>query len=205
MEIKSIELTKLKENDWNPNVMKENKYTALARHVKEKGMVQPILVRPKGKGFEIIDGAHRFRATRDANIAQMDCVVVKMTDEQARKATIAMNNIKGYMQDMQLAALIEQLSKDNSLEDLAKALAFDERELRNYLKLLEAPEDFSEMVKQPTDQSVTLTFVVSVKKEKVITKALDKTGADSKGQALAVISKSYLEGKKKSDAKEGDS
>jgi len=195
LKIKKIELSKLAENNWNPNVMKENKLAALVRHVKEKGMVQPILVRPKGKRYEIIDGAHRFRAAKQANLEQIDCVIVEMDDNQAKKATIAMNNIKGYMQDMQLAALIEQLNKDNSLEELSKALAFEEKELKNYLKLLEAPQDFSAMVEQPEDQSITLTFVVSVKKEKVILDALNKTGLDSKGQALAVISKSYLEGK----------
>lgn len=216
MEIKKIELSKLVENNWNPNVMKENKFASLVRHVKEKGMVQPILIRPAPKKqeqelsefeketlkdspapeFEIIDGAHRFKAAKQAGLEQIDCVVLEMDDNQAKKATIAMNNIKGYMQDMQLAALIEQLSKDNSLEELSKSLAFEEKELSNYLKLLETPEDFSELVKQPEDQSVTITFVVSVKKEKVIQKALDKTGLDSKSQALATICQKYLKEEK---------
>jgi ParB family chromosome partitioning protein len=214
MEIKTIELSKITENTWNPNVMKDSKFAALADHVKKGGMVQPILVRPitinetamndfekevLGKiplpEYEIIDGAHRFRASKQAGLSEITCVIVPMTDEQAKKATIAMNSIKGYMQDIQLAALIDQLQKNTTLEILAAQLAFEEKELKNYLKLLEAPQDFSELVKQPEDYSITMTFVVSAKKEKTILDALQKTGFDSKGEALAVISKAYLEGK----------
>ena len=213
MEIKKVETSKLAENSWNPNVMPEKKFTSLVAHIKKRGMVQPILVRPMPTRtseelsefeketlkdtplpeFEIVDGANRFRAAKQAGLGEIDCVVVEFSDEQAKKATIAMNNIKGYMQDMQLAALIDQLQKNNSIEELAAALAFDEKEIKNYLKLLEAPEDFSELVKHPEDQSITLTFVVSTKKEKTITEALNKTGLDSKGQALAVVCKAYLE------------
>ena len=212
MEIKKIGVSKIAENTWNPNVMKPYKFEALTKHIKDKGMVQPILVRThKVKEqdlnefekstveeiplpeFEIIDGAHRFRAAKQAGLTEINCVVVELDDNQAQKATIAMNNIKGYMQDMQLAALIEQLNKTESLEELSKALAFEEKELKNYLTLLDSPEDFSELVNQPEDQSITLTFVVSVKKEKAITEALNKTGADSKGQALAIVCKAYLE------------
>ena len=215
MDIRKIEVSKLVENTWNPNIMPEKKFTALVKHIKKGDMVQPILVRPFPRKkedlnefeketlkdiplpeFEIVDGAHRFKAAKQAGLKEINCVVVNFSNDQAKKATIAMNNIKGYMQDMQLAALIEQLSKNTSLEKLSSELAYDEKELANYIKLLDAPEDFSDLIKHPEDQSVTLTFVVSVKKEKVITEALEKTGLDSKGQALAVVCNKYLGDKK---------
>ena len=64
-------------------------------------MRQPILVRPKVltpsnevAQYEIIDGFHRFKATKDAGNTEIDCVVIDATDEQAKMITLAMNKIK---------------------------------------------------------------------------------------------------------------
>jgi ParB family chromosome partitioning protein len=213
MEIKKIAIGKIVANNWNPNIMSEKKFASLVSHIAKKGMVQPILVRPHkavkrelnefekqvldkvpSPEFEIIDGEHRFKAAKQAGLTEIDCVVIELDDAHAMMTTIAMNNIKGYMQDLPLAGIIDQLNKQGiDIQKLSEEMAYEEREIKNYLRLLEAPTDFSGMVEHPEDRPITLTFVVWPAQEKVISEALSKTGIDSKANALSVICKKFLE------------
>jgi ParB/RepB/Spo0J family partition protein len=65
---KIININLIEENTRNPNSMQKHKYTALVENIKRSNgnYKQPILVREKGEGrYEIIDGAHRYRACKE--------------------------------------------------------------------------------------------------------------------------------------------
>jgi ParB/RepB/Spo0J family partition protein len=202
MELKKIELRKLKENLWNPNFMQDKEFAALVSQIKRFGMRQPILVRPcmvnKQESdfekqvledipfpeYEIIDGAHRVRASVEAGLTEIDCVVVELSDSQAKTATIAMNKLKGQMDDLSLAKLLEALKEELGKENLSELSGIPEREINVLLKFLELPEDLSKLAETTSDLEQTLTFVLTKKQADFIESVLAKIDAKNKSFAL---------------------
>ena len=63
----------------------------LTASIREKGMLEPILVRPKGSRFQIIAGERRFRAATDAGLAEIPCVVRDTSDAETMEIALIEN------------------------------------------------------------------------------------------------------------------
>ena len=90
-----IPIDKIKPNLWNPNVMMDDMVAHLVKEYHRIGYLQPILVRPLGDMFEIIDGEHRWSVAKEVGMKELTCVVKPMSDEDAKLTTINMGKIKG--------------------------------------------------------------------------------------------------------------
>ena len=197
MFLKTIELSQLRENGWNPNFMTDKEFSHLVQQIKKGGMRQPILVRMHlEKGFfEIVDGCHRYRASKTAGLKEIDCVVVELTESEAKAATIAMNQVKGKMDDMTLAKLLETLKRDFG-QGLSDEIGMEEKQLTALLKLLEMPEDLSKLSTTPESKDLTLTFIVTSGQSKLIHEALNAIDAKNKDFALYYLCQQFLERRK---------
>ena len=60
----------------------EEKIEELAESIKEHGIIQPIVVRKKNEGYEIVAGERRWRAARKAGLSEVPCLIRELTDEQ---------------------------------------------------------------------------------------------------------------------------
>ncbi len=70
----------------------EDKQRELAESIKRDGLIEPIVVRPKGRRYEIIAGERRFRAARDfTEMETIPAQIVKATDLEARRMSAAEN------------------------------------------------------------------------------------------------------------------
>jgi ParB/RepB/Spo0J family partition protein len=88
----SIALASIVESSFNPRrTFDEARLAELAESIKLKGVLQPILVRPKGDGYEIVAGARRFRAAQLAGIAEIPAVVRELSDQEALEAAVLEN------------------------------------------------------------------------------------------------------------------
>ena len=78
----------IKLHDIMPNLnqprktFKEDKIEELAASIKEHGIIQPIVVRERENGYEIVAGERRWRAARKAELTQVPCLVRELSDEQ---------------------------------------------------------------------------------------------------------------------------
>jgi len=145
MRIEKISVDKIKPNTWNPNQMTEEQEKYLEQEYKRIGYVQPILVRPKGNHYEIIDGEHRWKVAKKVGFKEIECVIVEMSDEEAKLTTINMNKIKGVDNPIKLAELLEELKKtDPSLIDL---VAMEREEIDSLIEVMNEREieDLSEL------------------------------------------------------------
>jgi len=70
----------------------ELKQKELEKSIKEIGVVQDLTVRPDADGFEIVCGERRFRAAQKAGVKELNCVVRKLTDEEAVQIGLIDNN-----------------------------------------------------------------------------------------------------------------
>lgn len=118
-------------NPWNPNYIGEDKFNTLIRNIKSGGMLQPILVRQsKVKGiYEIVDGEHRFRASKKAGLKEIMCVIVESTDEEAKLKTLSFNNLRGVNDPDKIKALIIDLEKTLNIDKIIQETGMSEAEM----------------------------------------------------------------------------
>ena len=96
----------------------------LTQSVKEKGILQPILIRPNGKGFILVCGERRFRAASAAGLDEMPAVIRQLTDEEALELQIIENLQRKDVHPMEEAIAFKSLieKRTMSYEEIAKRI-----------------------------------------------------------------------------------
>jgi len=118
-----IPLSKAQPNGWNPNMMDATMYRKELASLRKFGYVNPILVRHKGKDYEIIDGEHRWRALHELGYEEAEVTVIEgISDEEARQLTIVLNETRGNPDPTRLGVLLRELLQDVPKSDLLDLL-----------------------------------------------------------------------------------
>ncbi|MCH7686639.1 MAG: ParB N-terminal domain-containing protein [Planctomycetes bacterium] len=96
MKVIEIQLTKLREAPWNPNVMDRDMTKHLTEAIKQFGLVENLVVRPIEDGtYQVLSGNQRFKVIRDLGFEKAPCVVVELDDARAMLLGQALNQIQG--------------------------------------------------------------------------------------------------------------
>jgi ParB family transcriptional regulator, chromosome partitioning protein len=134
-ELVEIGVGRLEANPWNPNRMSEEMYHKLKAYIKREGLVEPIVVRPKGEGYEILGGFHRWKIASELGYETVPCAVVNLDDRRAKILSINLNEMKGQSVSALLSELVHDLSQELTLEDLETQLPYTEAELKDALEV----------------------------------------------------------------------
>jgi ParB family chromosome partitioning protein len=121
----------------------------LAQSIKDRGVVQPILVRPIGTSkFEIVAGERRWRASQIAGLATVPALVRQIADEQALGIGLIENIQREDLNAIEEAAGIKRLIDEFKLthETAAQAVGRSRVAVTNLLRLLELAKPVQEMV-----------------------------------------------------------
>ncbi len=117
----------------------------LAASLRERGIIQPIVVRPLrgvSDGYEIIAGERRWRAAQRAGLHEVPVVVIEATDAEALQLAIIENVQRADLNALEEAegyrALMEEFH--NSQEDIAKIVGKSRSYIANTLRLLKLPD-----------------------------------------------------------------
>lgn len=116
----------------------------LAASIKERGVLEPIVVRPMkapdgSDKFEIVMGERRFRASRLAGRTAIPAIVREMSDEDAQADALLENFQREDLNPIEKARAIQGLMTFMSWEKCGKTLGVSETTLRRSLELLELP------------------------------------------------------------------
>jgi ParB family chromosome partitioning protein len=150
---RSLPLAALKPGRFNPRRnFSQAQLDELAASIRERGLVQPLVVRPSlsdTETYEIVAGERRWRAAQLANLHQVPVVVRELTDQEAVELAIIEN-----VQREDLNAIEEgegyKLLMDGhgyTQEDLAKVIGKSRSHLANTLRLLRLPDNVQELVR----------------------------------------------------------
>jgi hypothetical protein len=113
-------------NPWNPNKTKPRQQKAIAESLATYSQIIDIIVRPNGDRYQIIDGEHRYdELTEDVYVT----VLHGLSDADAKKLTIIMNETRGEADKIELAQLLADLSNELSGDELLNALPYEQNEL----------------------------------------------------------------------------
>ena len=139
----------IRANPYQPRrVFDEEKLQELSNSIQQHGLFTPVLVRESTKGYELGAGERRLRATRFANLDEIDAIIVGFDDEQMMEIAIIENvqredlnvleEAKGYQ------SLIENLKLTQ--DQVAKRVNKSRSHITNILRLLKLPESVQMMV-----------------------------------------------------------
>ena len=129
----------------------EKALTELAESIKEHGLIQPILVRPIiGGGYQIVAGERRYRACRMAGLTEVPVTIRELTDEETMELALIENLQRENLNPLEEALGYKSLMEEYSFsqEQVAKAVGKSRSAVANTLRLLNLPEDVTELVKE---------------------------------------------------------
>ena len=146
---KELDLAEIVSNPWNPRKSFEGaKFDQLVNSIKEKGVIEPILVRPlhseSGNGtYEIVAGERRHKASLVASTAKIPCIVQEMSDDVAFEIMTIENLQREDLTPREEAesfkAYIERNGKDAGAE-LAQRTGIELKYITRRIKVLGLPE-----------------------------------------------------------------
>ena len=114
----------------------------LASSIAEKGVLQPLLVRPKGKGYEIVAGERRFRAAKLAGLTEVPVVVRELDDRETLEIALIENLQRENLNPLEEARAFQGLLELGlTQEQLAKTLGKGRSTIANGLRLLNLSRD----------------------------------------------------------------
>jgi ParB family chromosome partitioning protein len=128
----------------------------LASSIKERGVLEPIVVRPlkgaKGTGpqYQIVMGERRFRASKIAGLENIPAIIREYSDEEAAADALLENFQREDLNPVEKARAVQSLLKMLALEKVCKTLGVSETTVRRLLELLELPPHVqAELVSRP--------------------------------------------------------
>ncbi|MEQ8744846.1 ParB/RepB/Spo0J family partition protein [Parasphingorhabdus sp.] len=120
----------------------------LADSMRQRGVIQPIVVRPHGKNFQIVAGERRWRAAQRARLHQIPAVVRNLNDEETLEIAIVENVQRKDLNVIEEAEAYVRLSQDfgHSQSRLAEIVGKSRSHIANLMRLLELPDSVKALV-----------------------------------------------------------
>jgi ParB family chromosome partitioning protein len=114
----------------------------LAQSIRAQGLIQPIVVRADGKGYEIIAGERRWRAARQADLKTVPCLVRDVDDRSTVAIALIENIQRADLNPLEEATALRRLIDEFDLthQETADAVGRSRAAVSNLLRLLELPE-----------------------------------------------------------------
>lgn len=114
----------------------------LADSIRENGVLQPLLVRKKGEGYEIIAGERRYQASKIAGLEELPVIVKEVDDQKMLELALIENLQRSDLNPIEEAKGYRQLIKASGMtqEALSKAVSKSRSSITNSLRLLDLPE-----------------------------------------------------------------
>lgn len=151
--ISQIKLSDLRPNPYQPR--KEFDASAieeLKKSIEEHGVIQPIIIRKSIKGYEIIAGERRFRASKEAGLSTIPAVIKEFTEAQVMEIALIENIQREDLNAMEVATAYQKLLErfDLTQEELSIKVGKSRPHVANYIRLLHLPENVQEYVSRGT-------------------------------------------------------
>ena len=134
-----ILLSQIRANQYQPRTsFDQKKLEELAESIKKHGVIQPVLVRKDGKGFELVAGERRFRAAKLAKLKKIPVVVSNISDVQSLEIAILENIQREDLNPLEVAKGYQRLKDEfgYTQEAVAKSVGKPRSSVANSVRLL---------------------------------------------------------------------
>lgn len=148
-QIAEIDLSELRANPYQPRKnFDEEALNELASSIKEHGVFQPIIVKKSIKGYEIIAGERRFRASKLAGMQTIPAIVKDFSDEEMMQIALLENLQRENLTSIEEAKAYKSIIESMNItqDELAKKVGKSRSHVTNILGLLKLPASVQDMV-----------------------------------------------------------
>jgi ParB family chromosome partitioning protein len=155
-EIVEIPLEELRPNPYQPRkVFDEEALQDLADSIKEHGVFQPIIIKKSIKGYEIIAGERRYRASKIAGLTKIPAIIRNFTDEQMMEIALLENLQRENLNAIEEAIAYKKMIQNLGItqEELAKKVGKSRSHVTNIIGLLRLPQEVQQLV---ADSKITM-------------------------------------------------
>ena len=152
--VKPIPLAQISPNPNQPRKkFNEKELTELAESIREKGVLNPIILRTvqnKPYLYEIVAGERRYRAAKMANLTEIPALVKTLDDQNAAEIALIENVQRENLNPIEEAEGYENLMEkyQYSLQDVSKLIGKSESYIRNLMRINSLPESVKELIKE---------------------------------------------------------
>ncbi|MFH1289082.1 MAG: ParB/RepB/Spo0J family partition protein [bacterium] len=154
-----IPLNSIVANQFQPREdFDQEKLNELVESIKEKGIIQPVLVRKKGEAnseaYELIAGERRFRAAKKAGLTEIPAIVRDANNEESLELALIENIQRSNLNPMEEAKAYRKLMESFGLnqDELSKKVGKERSTVANTLRLLKLPEEIQKAI---TEEKIT--------------------------------------------------
>jgi ParB family chromosome partitioning protein len=150
----SIRLVPVEQISPSPNQPRldigQESLSELASSIKEKGLLQPVILRKKGEGYELVAGERRYRASLLAGLKEIPAIIRDVDDREALEIALVENLQREDLNALEVASVYERLVKEFGYthEELANRIGVDRTSVTNYIRLLKLPEDLKRLIRE---------------------------------------------------------
>ena len=126
----------------------EEALTALANSIKEKGVLQPLLVRKQGDNYELIAGERRWRAAKIAGLEEVPVVIKELNDKDVLEAALVENILRENLSAIEEAEGFQRLINEfsHTQDALAQIVGKSRSHISNTLRLLSLPQEIKDFI-----------------------------------------------------------
>ena len=143
-QVVELEISEIRPNPYQPRkTFNEEALEELAKSIKKSGVFQPIIVRKSSvKGYEIIAGERRYRASKLAKKTEIPAIIREFNEEQMMEVAVLENLQREDLTPLEEAQAYEMLQKNLGLTqaEVSKRLGKSRPYIANYLRLLTLPQ-----------------------------------------------------------------
>jgi ParB family transcriptional regulator, chromosome partitioning protein len=168
--IVEIPLAQLRANPYQPRKTFEGEaIKELAESIREHGVIQPIIVRQALRGFEIIAGERRFRASQLLGNATIPAVVRAYNDQQVMEIALIENVQREDLNSIEVAIAYQAIMNQFKLtqEELSLKVGKSRSHIANFLRLLSLPDEIKDYVSRGTLSMGHARALVGIKDDAV--------------------------------------
>lgn len=144
-----IDIEKLKPSPIQPRLkFDEDSIDGLAKSIKERGILQPIVAVPEDGYFKIIIGERRWRAAQKIGLKKIPTLICSMTNEQQLEASLIENLQREDLNPLEIALAYKKMTEElkYTQQEISEKVGKDRASVANYIRLLKLPQEVKDMI-----------------------------------------------------------
>ena len=150
-EIVSVKLSELRSNPYQPRkIFDQSALDELSQSIKEHGVFQPIIIKPSIKGYEIVAGERRVKASIQAGLEEIPAIIREFNDDEMMEIALLENLQRENLTCIEEAEAYQKIriSLNLTQEELAKRIGKSRSYITNAIGLLNLPEETKKLINE---------------------------------------------------------
>ena len=163
-----LELDSIKPNPFQPRESFDDRdLEELAESIKQKGLIQPIIVREIDGEYEIVAGERRFLAAKLAGLSSIPAIIKQLSDKESAEIALIENVQRKDLNPIEEALAYKRLIETfgYTQEEVAQKIGKDRATISNSLRLLKLPEPILDMLKKGEISAGHARAILSLKNQ----------------------------------------